>query len=101
MNDPLEDFFNAPDAPAQDPVFRLAVAERIARRRLLIRVGGLAAGFALTSFCLAAAWSMIAASLHAVADAATLTMTVFLIIATGTYAVNWWRRRGRLSIFFR
>ncbi len=57
--DPLKEFFDADEAtqaPAIDIAFRLAVMEKVARRRFQTEVALYLGGMILVSICLALAW---------------------------------------------
>jgi hypothetical protein len=47
--DPLKAFFDAGAAPRIDPVFRMGVMEKVARRRLLLELGVRALGILLAA----------------------------------------------------
>ena len=92
MSDNLEEFFSAPDAPERDAAFRLAVAERMARRRLSLRLGIQFLIFILISAALATAWPVLEGVLQSIAPATISGVAVLCVTAAAAYGASWFAR---------
>ncbi len=89
MSDPLKAYFDAGQAPAEDTAFRLALMERVAKRRFQIELGLEIVFFAALALCLALLWPALNATLLSVGGSMTGIAAMVTVLGAIALAGQW------------